>query len=150
MIYLIIVFLPHLLPEKSEIDMADIKMNAFPQATDATYIYAEAADGSQVKIKMIDLYSIFPSLSISNGGHLGNDIDFNEIVKFGLYFLNTKNNAPLPNEKRDWTVFVITNSFGDVMQIAIEYAGQVSGLYIRQKRSLVGNSWNAWSSIFFT
>lgn len=36
----------------------DIKMNSFAQATDAAYIYAEAANGSQVKIKKSDLLSL--------------------------------------------------------------------------------------------
>ena len=35
----------------------DIKMNSFAQATDAAYIYAEAANGSQVKIKKSDLFT---------------------------------------------------------------------------------------------
>ena len=38
--------------------MADIKMNNFSQATDGTYIYAEDANGSQVKIKKSDLISL--------------------------------------------------------------------------------------------
>ena len=33
----------------------DIKMSAFAPATDGAYIYAESADGSQVKIKKDDL-----------------------------------------------------------------------------------------------
>ena len=36
----------------------DIKMNSFAQATDAAYIYAEAANGSQVKIKKSDLVEV--------------------------------------------------------------------------------------------
>lgn len=35
--------------------MADKKMNEFTQATEVEYVYAEAADGSQVKIKKNDL-----------------------------------------------------------------------------------------------
>lgn len=38
------------------VEKKDVAMNAFPQVTDAEYIYAEAADGSQVKIKKSDLY----------------------------------------------------------------------------------------------
>ena len=36
----------------------DVPMNTFPQVTDAEYIYAEAADGSQVKIKTRDLAGV--------------------------------------------------------------------------------------------
>lgn len=35
--------------------MADLKMNQFTPATDGAYIYAEAADGNQVKIAKADL-----------------------------------------------------------------------------------------------
>ena len=38
--------------------MADKKMNEFQQVADAEYMYAEAADGSQVKIKKSDLANI--------------------------------------------------------------------------------------------
>jgi hypothetical protein len=41
-------------PLKSKI-MADKRMNQFTPATDMEYVYAEAADGSQVKIKKNDL-----------------------------------------------------------------------------------------------
>ncbi len=33
----------------------DVAMNTFPQVTNAEYVYAEAADGSQVKIKVSDI-----------------------------------------------------------------------------------------------
>lgn len=128
----------------------DIAMNAFKVLTDVTYLYGEATDGSQGKIKKSDLYNIFPALSISNGGHLENDKDFNEIVKFGLYSLSTKNNAPFSGSNRDWMVLVITNSLGDVLQIATEYAGASSGLYIRQRRSKLSYSWSSWKHIIFT
>lgn len=37
----------------------DVPMNTFTPATDAEYIYAEAADGSQVKIKKSDLFGLY-------------------------------------------------------------------------------------------
>jgi hypothetical protein len=128
----------------------DIAMNAFKVLTDVTYLYGEDTDSSQGKIKKSDLYNIFLALIISNGGHLDDNKDFNEIVKFGLYSLSTKNNAPLSGSNRDWTVLVITNSLGDVLQIATEYAGASSGLYIRQRRSILSNSWTNWNSLIFT
>ena len=36
----------------------DIKMNSFPAASDANYIYAEASNGSQIKISKSDLIKI--------------------------------------------------------------------------------------------
>ena len=41
---------------------ADIKMNEFATATDGAYIYAEAADGSQVKISKASLASLIKTL----------------------------------------------------------------------------------------
>lgn len=40
---------------KNMAEKQDIAMNAFTSATDAEYIYAETANGSQVKIKKSDL-----------------------------------------------------------------------------------------------
>ncbi|WP_300701022.1 hypothetical protein [Bacteroides sp.] len=39
----------------------DIEMNVFASATDGEYIYGELSDGSQVKIRVIDLLSIILS-----------------------------------------------------------------------------------------
>ena len=38
--------------------MADKRMNEFTLAANGTYIYAEAADGSQVKLKKSDLVEL--------------------------------------------------------------------------------------------
>ncbi len=38
----------------------DVAMNTFTPATDAAYIYAEVADGTQVKIKKSDLFKTIP------------------------------------------------------------------------------------------
>lgn len=50
----------------------DIQMNNFAQATDAAYIYAEASNGSQVKIKKSDLVEVIraamPVATLTNKG----------------------------------------------------------------------------------
>lgn len=50
----------------------DIAMNAFTTATNAEYIYAEAANGSQVKIKKSDLVEVIraamPVATLTNKG----------------------------------------------------------------------------------
>lgn len=38
-------------------DMAEKRMNEFQQVVDAEYVYAEAADGSQVRIKRVILWN---------------------------------------------------------------------------------------------
>ncbi len=48
----------------------DMAMNTFPQVTNAEYVYAEAADGSQVKIKKSDLAAIMGELLRVSGLHL--------------------------------------------------------------------------------
>ena len=45
--------------------MADKRMNEFQQVADAEYVYAEAANGSQIKIKKSDLVSLILG-SLSN------------------------------------------------------------------------------------
>ena len=62
----------------------DIKMNSFAQATDAAYIYAEAANGSQVKIKKSDLLSsvLSGNLNYPNG-------DINELKNNGIYYVGS-------------------------------------------------------------
>ena len=70
----------------------DVAMNTFPQVTDAEYIYAEAADGSQVKIPKANLLSAM-GLNIKNIRKEkvlapGEVLDFG--VLGGLIVINTK------------------------------------------------------------
>lgn len=44
------------------VEKKDVAMNTFPVVTDAAYIYAEAGDGSQVKIKKSDLANMIKAL----------------------------------------------------------------------------------------
>lgn len=59
----------------------DIKMNSFAQATDAAYVYAEAANGSQVKIKKSDLLS---SLFQGRGDVTSNLDDYTTTGFYGI------------------------------------------------------------------
>lgn len=62
-------------------DMAekkDVPMNTFTPTTDAEYIYAEATDGTQVKIKKSDLFS---KLFI----YRGRTFDANNAIESGFY-----------------------------------------------------------------
>ena len=60
----------------------DIAMNAFTSATDAEYIYAEATNGSQVKIKKSDFIDIVKRYitSVRFAGGIP-DSDLNNIYK---------------------------------------------------------------------
>lgn len=56
----------------------DIAMNAFTSATDAAYIYAEVANGNQVKVKKSDLAKIIGKLL-----PIGNDFFYEGSIKPG-------------------------------------------------------------------
>lgn len=60
--------------------MADLKMNQLATATDGAYIYAEASNGSQVKIAKADLINAIGG--ITNRGYTNN---LNDCKYTGLY-----------------------------------------------------------------
>ena len=63
----------------------DIKMNSFAQATDAAYIYAEASNGSQVKIKKSDLAKIIGKLlPIGNDFFYEGSIEIGQVINTGI------------------------------------------------------------------
>ena len=62
--------------------MADKQMNQFTTATDGAYIYAEAADGSQVKIAKEDL---FKTIVHDRNKSLNSTHDLNDINTPGCY-----------------------------------------------------------------
>ena len=63
--------------------MADLKMNQFTIATNGAYIYAEASNGSQVKIAKADLINAIGG--IANRGYTNN---LNNCKYTGLYIAN--------------------------------------------------------------
>ena len=73
-------------------DMADKKMNEFQQVADAEYVYVEAADGSQVKIKKSDLFSsIFQYRGLASSNDF-NDNDISGSYQTGDFSRNAANN----------------------------------------------------------
>lgn len=120
----------------------DIKMNSFAQATDAAYIYAEAANGSQVKIKKSDLFtSVF-----AYKGLLGSDKDLNTISENGIYYSAFAKNSPenisgllLHYAERDMASQILISS-------------RNGELYTRSRVYNTGNwdKWTEWKSITLT
>ena len=115
--------------------MAVKKMNQFNTASDGAYIYAEAADGSQVKIAKADLFRVLLQ-------DRGSCKDANEATIPGVYRVdaNTQN--------------VIYSSFGVILTlISGPYYVQV---YFADNRIQVrktgdrGNIWTEWKSITLT
>ena len=120
----------------------DIAMNAFTSATDAAYIYAEAANGSQVKIKKSDLFtSVF-----AYKGLLSSDKDLNTISENGIYYSAFAMNSPenisgllLHYAEKDMASQILINS-------------RNGGLYTRSRVYNTGNwdKWTEWKSITLT
>lgn len=107
----------------------DIAMNAFTSATDAEYIYAEAANGSQVKIKKSDLKLQMSKTTTIKGG------DLNNVVEAGEYIVwSTVEN--IPSYSFFW-VKVIGSA--DFVQIAIAFSDLKE-----YKRSYVNGAWSQW------
>ena len=79
---------------------ADKHMNEFATATDGAYIYAEAADGSQVKISKASLASLIKTLigeatNATSGLMSANDKANQFIAKGNLYYdLNNADKIP--------------------------------------------------------
>ncbi|MCR6510045.1 pyocin knob domain-containing protein [Bacteroides sp. KH569_7] len=113
---------------------SDIKMNSFAQATDAAYIYAEAANGSQVKIKKEDLLG---ALFRDRGQFEG---DANELKTAGMYYVtgNTKN---IPSGY--YGLMLVFKSVAGIAQIVYSVSG-----YPSKERVLLynGGNWDTWSN----
>ena len=120
----------------------DIKMNQFQVVTDAAYIYAEAANGSQVKIKKSDLFtSVF-----AYKGLLSSDKDLNTISENGIYYSAFAMNSPenvsgllLHYAEKDMASQILINS-------------RNGGVYTRSRVYNTGNwdKWTEWKSITLT
>ena len=69
----------------------DIKMNVFPQVTNAEYIYGELVDGSQVKINKNELACLIgaviysSSISDLNAKTFHPNQDKHKVVSFSIY-----------------------------------------------------------------
>ena len=126
----------------------DIKMNSFAQATDAAYIYAEAANGSQVKIKKSDLLSsvLSGNLNYPNG-------DINELKNDGIYYVGSN-----PTAKDVGITFLgVFAAPPSVMQIGYDsnYEEDSAAIALKVRFVLRGNdasysTWSKWRSISLT
>ena len=85
---------------------ADKKMNEFATATDGAYIYAEAADGSQVKISRSDLVQVIRAhIGITGMNYLGVQSDYNQMTKTGVY--QTQGESAVNGPHNDTSVTVV-------------------------------------------
>lgn len=120
----------------------DIKMNSFAQATEAAYIYAEAANGSQVKIKMSDLFArVF-----AYKGLLREDKDLNTISENGIYYSANALNSP------ERVTGLLLHYMETDMASQILINSRTGELYTRSQVYNTGNwdKWTEWKSITLT
>lgn len=76
---------PYSLPLKCKNMAEDIKMNVFPQVTNAEYIYGELVDGSQVKINKNELACLIGAVIYSSSIS-----DLDKIETSGIYSIGDK------------------------------------------------------------
>ena len=120
----------------------DIAMNSFAQATDAAYIYAEAANGSQVRIKKSDLFtSVF-----AYKGLLISDKDLNTISENGIYYSANALNSP------ERVTGLLLHYMETDMASQILINSRNGELYTRSRVYNTGNwdKWTEWKSISLT
>lgn len=108
---------------------SDIAMNAFKVLTDVTYVYGEASDSSQGKIKKSDL-----KLQM-NKANVVKDGDLNNIVEAGEYIV-WNNVANIPSNSFYWVKVMGSTDF---VQIAISFNDLKE-----YKRSYVNGAWSQW------
>ena len=129
--------------------MADIKMSDFTQTTEIEYVYAEAADGSQVKIKKSDFMELLRaelgySFLKNNPNEAIEDCNiYADFSKNGLYIVDesTQNRPPESNYR---AILMVLSRNGYHYQ---EYIEVTTGKrYYRYYTS----SWSGWESITLT
>lgn len=124
----------------------DIPMSAFTPATDGAYIYAESANGSQVKIKKSDLIELVKSglgYSYLKNSPVSEIADCNSIASYtynGLYSIGEKT-LNTPEGARKSAILLVLSKGGYYYQ---EYIDVVNG--VRYCRYL-STSWSQWRKI---
>lgn len=117
------------------VEKKDVPMNTFTPATDAAYIYAEAADGSQVKIKKSNLLGLtFLDRGIFEG-------DLNELRTAGMYYV-TGNTINKP-EGYSGLALVFKSSIG-VVQIAYNIFNGASAKRVLLYNNGKLDTWSNW------
>lgn len=117
--------------------MADIKMNSFAQATDAAYIYAEAANGSQVKIKKSDLVELLAKTSPFSSMKMA----------FNTMYLDIEAHEEYVVDERVCGIFTITNVYRGYATSIYVLGNEIHGIYVNSNSMLSGISLSVDSSM---
>lgn len=123
----------------------DIKMNAFTPVSDAAYIYAEAADGSQVKIKKENLINIIRGYVLrSYRSGLDSFIeDCNSLIDYnidGIYTINgnTKN---VPSSVNGYSILIKYSIGGYFYEEIIDFRNS------KRWSRYFSSAWTAWREL---
>lgn len=119
----------------------DIKMNSFAQATDAAYIYAEAANGSQVKIKKSDLLSeVF-----QYRGDVSENYD--NFIENGIYQIYSGANVTNAPTGIGYGMLLVFKTKFYLFQIAMDVRPSNISVKLRTNS---GPAWSDWKSVTLT
>lgn len=123
----------------------DIPMNAFKLMADAAYIYGEASDSSQGKMKKSDLFKeVF-----QNRGKIQGGTDFNSIVTDGTYQYYIELGEVLNGPSLERLILVCFKSGSHISHLAINVHPGKYGIKYRTSHDS-GKTWNSWKSISIT
>lgn len=115
--------------------MADIAMNAFAPATDGAYIYAEASNGSQVKIKKTDLIRIFCNATVLE------IVDLNTFNSGGVFHVITFTNGPSGNGNYAYLENLTSGGSDRIQRLNLIISGKSF------KRTKINEGWSEWKEI---
>lgn len=112
-------------------------MNQFTPASDGNYIYAEAADGSQVKIAKEDL---FKTIVYDRNKSLNSNHDLNDITTPGCYGISGDTGIPANSPIVSRAMLVVFISLGWIVaQTLISFDSKaLTRIYWG------GSGWSSW------
>lgn len=119
---------------KGMAEKQDIAMNAFKVLTDITYLYGEATDSSQGKIKRDDLFKLLP---LKNHGIVEGSLDK---IGPGFGYNAGEDGSNVPG------MFLCVGYSGCRLLIKSD----LSGIALKFKCSNFAGNWSPWRSITFT
>ena len=117
--------------------MADKQMNQFTTAKDGAYIYAEAADGSQVKISKADLIALIKPEML---GVYGSVDDPNTLDNYGINGMYSvpRTAKNIPSFSSNSSVLFVISCSGYIMQVLVEPF--TSNRWMRS----ISSTWTEW------
>lgn len=126
------------------VEKKDVPMNTFTPATDAEYIYAEAIDGSQVKIKKSDLIGLIGAYCRKSAlSNVNIDTFRLEIGTYGLISGCTTGGKLIPSGS---ALFMFSGGYTtEGLQVLCNYE---TGISIRTGFSTVSSFvWKEWHKL---